>query len=1141
MSKEIEYEVVPVEDLTSEQAYHAKAAEPSPSTEAGAVALGGKGAFELAKVTPGVNRLIPEKFKGKPSVELGPVTNFGAPPTSTAKPPIPTTVGEFYNPVMVSEEGIGPGAAKNRLHNYDQKIGNALNEKWLANPEPGFHVEGNRMIATPVGADLTPTLKAPTLLESMGSAPPPPTPLTPAQRAMQMVEGVGAKAAPALNFLTPALRTLNPAFVGLGYMGAGTEAAEAYKRLKHGDYGRALVDLAGGAGTLASIHAPHPLAKVLGLGAGLGAHYLNQKLDEKYGRNYREGGLVHLAEGKSAKKPDESLVPQVTLEGDYNYRPDLDPEVSLEQTIKDMFNSPANSLSPVLHPESVIKGLGSAGESLGRGAVTAIPGVFGDFESLGRSGLNYIGTGRDVNNDVQYDELGNPISNNTSYGESTNLVNPHTALPTTEDYLKMLPRATPKFGDDTANSFLEGLGGFLSPLAFEKASPYALKGAKALGQTAAEKMMSGEPWIKGAEFLNPTVLNAVKPKGGNNPMSLGSTLPLEEQGEMGKFLSLSMMDPIQVFETRLKTQFGNDRAQNNKLREAWKEHVERRLNEHSDDVAYGIRNENIDKVKKEAGEEFAQALEKSRLSENDPNIKKLLSPSEIENIIPPYQSWVNGPLKNYITKQMGTGLETDPLLKVINDSDIMPHEIFGTTDRSATDHIINEAKNRREQFVREYTEQNEFGVPYGNPPSLPIGLENTPIGKKTATTPAGQHYEDLIDRTMYPRGTYAFKEEEGFPGAKFLNRYDVIPDFLNQPGEHIGFEAIQNKVIDNLLTGKTPIEKILNQHPSVVVQDMIKEKVAEMKALQKSTEAYTGWRQENHNALPTDTRFTDAEGNPTNKKLVIFDEKMANENPDLLTRNIAQETKDLNHCVGACGMNNNKYTPMVAPHTGVANKTDSTHGPDYLRRIKNGEISIASLRGPNGESKATLELNRINNKEAPTIRLVQVANGEPKYEVKHGWDSPNKIKYFDTEQEANKYIYDYITVPNQFRIGQLKGKDNSKVIGDEYINDAKNWLNHKHQTGELSTQPFDDIKNLPGVYDLKNEGNDNFGKLSRSSDSKDNAAFDAYLQFAQNKIQNDPKLLAKYNSGHLSFSEIMDPYLPRFVTADDLINLLTPK
>ena len=40
----------------------------------------------------------------------------------------------------------------------------------------------------------------------------------------------------------------------------------------------------------------------------------------------------------------------------------------------------------------VALGFGSAGESLGRGAVAAVPGVFGDIEELGRNALNYIGS-----------------------------------------------------------------------------------------------------------------------------------------------------------------------------------------------------------------------------------------------------------------------------------------------------------------------------------------------------------------------------------------------------------------------------------------------------------------------------------------------------------------------------------------------------------------------------------------------------------------------------------------------------------------------------------------------------------------------------------------------------------------------------
>lgn len=315
MTNEVQYEEVPQEDLRDDQIFHVNSSKATPSSEAGAVAVAGKGIYEGTKAVPKAAKYIPEHFmpnafKGKPSVTIEPMT----PPSITTKPPIPTTVSEFYNPVMVSEEGIGPGAAKNRLHNYDQKIGNALNDKWLANPEPGYHLEGNRIVATPMGADLSapPTPSAVAPIEPL-----PPKPLTSTQRAMQMIEGVGAKAKPVLNVINPVLQKLNPAMVGLGYFGAGTEGMEALKRAQHGDYGRALIDLAGAGGTLASIHAPHPLAKLLGLGTGLGAHYLNEKLDEKYGRNYAEGGLAHLAEGRQPGKSDESSAafghfPQIT-------------------------------------------------------------------------------------------------------------------------------------------------------------------------------------------------------------------------------------------------------------------------------------------------------------------------------------------------------------------------------------------------------------------------------------------------------------------------------------------------------------------------------------------------------------------------------------------------------------------------------------------------------------------------------------------------------------------------------------------------------------------------------------------------------------------------------------------------------------
>ena len=638
------------------------------------------------------------------------------------------------------------------------------------------------------------------------------------------------------------------------------------------------------------------------------------------------------------------------------------------------------------------------------------------------------------------------------------------------------------------------------------------------------------------QFNTPGALYAVKPKGGNNPMNLGSTLPLEQQGKMGEYFSESQItDPMKVFEERLKKHFGDNAVQNNKLRTAYEEYIQRIIEENANGIAYSdVNGKAMNELKRNATEVFAQAVEKARLEGGDPNVKKLYSPSEIEAAAKHHNEWLQGPMKKYVTNLMGTGLETDPILKEINNAPMAPHEIFGTRDRSDDQYIRDSAINSRERFAKEYS----GGFEWNMTPELEEMVKNSSIGKRTATTPMGHYYEALIDSALYPKGSYHtpfYNNKKDFPGIEYLKTGDVINDFLSKPRDELGFKQIQNRIFNDILEGKIKDpSKLSTRTPANVVQDMIKERLAEIKALQKNTEVYHGWRQENHNTMPSDATFTDADGNNTNKKLVIFDSKIANENPELVTRNLAQETKDLNHCVGACGMNNGKYIPMVEPHTGVANKVDSSHGPRYLEQMKKGQISVASLRGPNGESKATFELNPINNKEAPTMRLVQVANGEPKYEVRHSWDSPNEKKYFDTEQEANKYIYDYITKPNQFKVSQLKGKDNKHVIGDEYINDAKNWLNYKHQTGELADFVFDDIKNLPGVHDLRSR--DSLMEFAKSENPKDKQANALYDEAVRNKLKGNPQLNDEYQKGFISPVDVLSSELGRFVTADDIIN-----
>ena len=569
--------------------------------------------------------------------------------------------------------------------------------------------------------------------------------------------------------------------------------------------------------------------------------------------------------------------------------------------------------------------------------------------------------------------------------------------------------------------------------AYDKAEPYGMAAnmvapiasvgktvgtplVKALGQHAVDKVFSGEPLIKGMDFLNPQVLGAVKFKGGNTPLGLGSTLPLGEQGNMGTFLAKSQItDPMAMFETNLKTHYDPNQFnhKNSKLNQEWKNYLENHML--SADIPSGIVSDinspEMLKAKREAAELFTKKHNNLGILGGEEDFKRLYAPSSIESIMPHYNSWVNGPLKSHITKTMGTGLETDPMLKLMNESPFEPKELFGGNRDMARDNFTTDlAKDWRKKAEEAFS-----GSTWGKPvPELQEQVKNSSVGKQTATTPIGKYYEDLIDSTIYPKGTYSFSPKD-FPGMQHLKNNAVISDFMGSPDRNTGFDAIKERVMNGLLSGEIPLNKLQNQTPANVLQSIIKEKTDAMKALQKDENAYKSWSQANHDALPTETRFTDVEGRPTNKKLVVFDAKMANENPDLVVRNLSKDTKELNHCVGSCGMDNGKYIPMVNPHTGVANKESGPHGPAYLEKIKSGRLSVASMRGANGESKATLELNT---------------------------GSDGKLQ-----------------------INQLKGKGNG-VVDAETANDLKNWLNHKENTGELAGTPVSDLKNLGDISDL---------------------------------------------------------------------------
>jgi len=166
----------------------------------------------------------------------------------------------------------------------------------------------------------------------------------------------------------------------------------------------------------------------------------------------------------------------VTLEGNYNYQPDpsyVDPmgayvpanetynplEIEKMRAAVDANKAVARNragqpvtVDPIGMFTGAMKGLGLTLGSAGLGTAASVPGIFGDIESLGRAGLNYL--------------LPNTVSSET-------------AMPTTEDYLKSMSDKVPGLKPYTSNAMTQlgtnVVGGMIDPLAATKYAPAAGK------------------------------------------------------------------------------------------------------------------------------------------------------------------------------------------------------------------------------------------------------------------------------------------------------------------------------------------------------------------------------------------------------------------------------------------------------------------------------------------------------------------------------------------------------------------------------------------------------------------------------------------------------------------------------------------
>ena len=450
-----------------------------------------------------------------------------------------------------------------------------------------------------------------------------------------------------------------------------------------------------------------------------------------------------------------------------------------------------------------------------------------------------------------------------------------------------------------------------------------------------------------------------------------------------------------------------------------------------------------------------------------------------------YNNWILGPHKKYITTQMGTGVETDPVLKAVEEHN-MP---LGENKYLDPDFYAKSAKDRREDILSNIEFKNSLNrsIPerfFGFPAE-----EYKNVGIQTASTPAGQFLENLQD---YAIRDYSWKyepkfhtiDQSKFPFLANLKESTPVYDVLNADTlNRAGMQDIKQQVMKSLMSGEIPPANLQNKSVEAIARSIINDKLKEIKELQQSKKSADDWRIANHQNMPAETTFTDADGNPNGVKMFLFDDKS---NPDLVARNLSQDTKDLTICSGAGYRDTtdypNKWAPLVEPHTGkpprgamASNK--SPHGEDYLNKILSGEMKYATIRDANGHSQGAID----------------------------------------------------IVDDRLWKIRQIKG-DNNNELKPEFAQYVKNWLN---QHADKIKEHVYDLKNLPGVIDILSEKPYEIAdKYPELSEDKLNEFFNSLVQQELPKLS--PTTIDFYNKGYIPPTEVINDIVPRFVTIDEL-------
>jgi hypothetical protein len=607
---------------------------------------------------------------------------------------------------------------------------------------------------------------------------------------------------------------------------------------------------------------------------------------------------------------------------------------------------------------------------------------------------------------------------------------------------------------------------------------------------------------------------AVKPKGGNNPLNMGSLQPLEKQGGMGKYLSKSQLtNPFDVFEGEIKNHFSNSR-QNWTLRDNWQTFLDNYLQKFEKDGGYAYP---LPDLRKQAANLFAENFNENLNAEaGDQPLKTI---PEIEKVLPLYNSWIMGQHQKYITNQLGTGVGMDPVLDEIEKANIPLSELF--KDNSLTEDSWKDIANeRRKSRLDTYSQIPNFDL---------TAPQNKNLGIQTAQTEPGKMFENVTDSNFALRNKHSFTREEAsnFPvlnktnaqGEPLFTSDTPIHDFiLSGMSDSSGMPTIKTRVLKDIFSGELPAEKIVQTTPADVLRKIIKEYQDEKNSKEAIQKAKDNWRKSRFENIQSDVPYEDG-----SKMHVIRPEDVKTEaGKNLAFRDLGQSTIDLKQCIGAGCMNTPDYPghgPYLEPHTGKPSRQsqpyDKTHVKRYMDRLEKGEAEIARLLDPKGVAQASIDLHYENPRQFSTSQLEGIIDRWLEDNDHQGMiDFENNAANLGTTRAVENALQQYsphlgihidkMRGPQTKSINEMKGKDNGN-IPEEFVPQMVQWLN---QNADVLTS-VRDFDKLPDVVDL-NKTYDSLAKI-----------YDKHPHWDANTVEN---FLDKVTDEKL---------LPRFFTGDD--------